>query len=115
MVTLYLTASLILFAITAAESNLRVTFLHTNDIHSRIEEIDKYGSMCKAADRAAKKCYGGIARIASKVKEMRGSSQNVLLVDGGDQQTGTLWYDVFNGNATAFFVNKLQYDVMVSK
>ena len=95
-------------------SSLSLTFLHTNDVHSRIEEIDKYGSMCKHTDRLAKNCYGGIARIASKVTEIKRSTKNVILLDGGDQQTGTLWYDVFKGNATAHFVNKLRYDAVVS-
>ena len=94
-------------------SNLSLTILHTNDIHSRVEEMDQYGSMCKESDRAADKCFGGIARIASKLLEIRNRNRNVILLDGGDQQTGTLWYDVFKGNATAYFFNKLRYDAMV--
>lgn len=110
-----LLASLFLIFFKSVESNFSVTFLHTNDIHSRIEEIDRYGSMCKVADRQARNCFGGFARLATKVKDIRSKAQNVLLVDGGDQETGTLWYDVYDGNATAFFINKLRYDVMVSE
>lgn len=96
-------------------SDFTLKILHTNDIHSRIEEIDKFGSMCRNADRTANKCFGGFARLASKVKEIRGKEKNVILLDGGDQQTGTLWYDVLKGNATVYFINKLKYDAMVRK
>ena len=94
-------------------SNFSIIVVHTNDIHSRIEETDQRGSMCKISDREAHKCYGGIARIASKLSEIRRRYRNVILLDGGDQQTGTLWYDVFKGNATAYFLKKLRYDAMV--
>eukprot|EP00112_Aurelia_sp_Birch-Aquarium-sp1_P017214 Seg397.28 transcript_id=Seg397.28/GoldUCD/mRNA.D3Y31 product=5'-nucleotidase protein_id=Seg397.28/GoldUCD/D3Y31 len=94
-------------------SDFTLKILHTNDIHSRIEEIDKFGSMCRNVDRTANKCFGGFARLASKVKEIRGKEKNVILLDGGDQQTGTLWYDVLKGNATVYFINKLKYDAMV--
>ena len=94
-------------------SDLSVTFLHTNDMHSRIEEIDQYGSKCKAADRTVKKCYGGIARVLSKIQQIKASTPNVVVLDGGDQQTGTLWYDVYQGNATAYFVDKLRFDALV--
>ena len=94
-------------------SDFTLKILHTNDLHSRIEEIDKYGSICRNVGRTANKCFGGFARLASKIKEIKRKENNVILLDGGDQQTGTLWYDVLKGNATAYFINKLKYDAMV--
>ena len=105
--SIFLTSSI------SGKSHFSLTVLHTNDIHSRIEEIDRYGSMCKQTDRKQGTCYGGIARISTKLKEIRRSAQNVISLDAGDQQTGTLWYDVFAGNATAYFLNKLQFNAMV--
>eukprot|EP00058_Branchiostoma_floridae_P025236 XP_002610726.1 hypothetical protein BRAFLDRAFT_65954 [Branchiostoma floridae] len=44
-----------------------LTVLHTNDVHSRIEEIDPTGGSCNAAEANAGECYGGMARMATKV------------------------------------------------
>ena len=35
----------------------QLTILHTNDIHSRIEQTDKYMGMCKAKDRGTCQKY----------------------------------------------------------
>ncbi|KAL1480979.1 hypothetical protein MTO96_050583, partial [Rhipicephalus appendiculatus] len=43
---------------------VKLTILHTNDIHSRILESDKRGVQCNEEKRSKKKCYGGVARIA---------------------------------------------------
>ena len=94
--------------------DISITLLHTNDIHSRIEETDQFGSKCQVSDRLRSKCYGGIARLSTAIKTIRKDVKNVILLDGGDQQTGTLWYDVYKGNATVHFINKLRYDAMVS-
>eukprot|EP00794_Sanderia_malayensis_P000231 gene231-846_t len=89
-----------------------ITILHTNDVHSRLDETDKYGSMCSNALKQTHSCYGGIARLATKIKEIRSGRTPTLLLDGGDQQTGTMWYDVWQGNATARLMNQLNYDAM---
>ena len=90
-----------------------LTIVHTNDIHGRFEEIDSYGQLCSPRDSRLGKCYGGIARRATKIKEIRSKEESVLLLDAGDVFTGTLWYDIYRGNATAKFMNDLQYDAMV--
>ena len=91
-----------------------LTVLHTNDVHARFEQINKYSALCKPADEAKQLCYGGIARIKSKVDEIRARDPNVLFLDAGDQYQGTLWFYTFGGNITAHFMNQLEYDAMVS-
>ena len=39
---------------------------------------------------------------------------NLLLLDAGDQFNGSLWFNYYKGNATSYFMNKVQYDAMVS-
>jgi len=92
----------------------RLTILHTNDLHARFEETNAYGGLCFAKDRKAGKCYGGVARRATAIKQIRGGEPNVILLDAGDVLTGTLWYNVYRGNASWTFMNELRYDVMVS-
>ena len=50
----------------------------------------------------------------TKIKELRASRPNTLLLDGGDQFQGTFWFHVFGGEATSYFMKKLGYDAMVS-
>ena len=44
-------------------ASYELTLLHVNDIHVKIEETNKYSSTCKPRDKAAEKCFGGIARL----------------------------------------------------
>ena len=91
-----------------------LTLLHTNDNHGRFEETDSYGFLCYPRDAQAGKCFGGVARRATMLKQIRSQEENTLLVSGGDVFTGTLWYRVYRGNATSKFMNELGYDALVS-
>ena len=95
-------------------NGFELTVLHTNDVHARFQQFNKYGSDCSNNDARDGKCFGGVARRFTKVREIRESSENVLLVDAGDQFMGTPWFNVYSGMATAFVMNKLGYDAMVS-
>ncbi|MEP5420837.1 MAG: metallophosphoesterase, partial [Roseibium sp.] len=97
---------------TAAYADYSLTILHTNDFHSRIEPINKYDSTCKAEDNAEGKCFGGTARLDTVIKDRRAASNNSILVDGGDQFQGTLFYTYYKGKAAAEFMNQLGYDGM---
>ena len=88
-----------------------LTVLHTNDIHGRFEETDKHGFVCNTKDDA---CFGGVARIATAVKDVRNKAQNVVFVDGADRFTGTIWSEVYKGNASRVFFNQLNYTAIVS-
>ena len=99
---------------TAVRGRYNLTLLHTNDVHARFLQTDKYSAKCSPAKAAEGKCFGGIARRVTKVREIRASNPNVLLVDAGDQYQGTLWFYVHRGAAAAHYMNKIRYDAMVS-
>lgn len=86
-----------------------LVILHTNDIHCRYDGIDTYGSRCVNKT----KCFGGISRLSEAIKSIRKKEQNVVLLDGGDILTGTLWYMAYQGKASAQFFGELNYDVIV--
>ncbi len=96
-----LLASAAALALTAgaaqAESVLHI--LHTNDFHSRVESINKYDSTCDAETETKGECFGGTARLATKLAEMRAqfeaAGEPVILLDGGDQFQGSLFYPAF--------------------
>ncbi|WP_037310377.1 bifunctional metallophosphatase/5'-nucleotidase [Ruegeria halocynthiae] len=95
-----------------AAAEYKLTILHTNDFHARFEPINKYDSGCDAEDNAEGKCFGGSARLVTAVEEARGRVENSILVDGGDQFQGTLFYTYYKGKVAAEFMNKLGYDAM---
>jgi 5'-nucleotidase len=110
-IVLSTTATLALSAgIAAAEYSL--TILHTNDFHARFEPITSSDSTCSPADNAEGKCFGGTARLVNAIAEARARSNNSILVDGGDQFQGTLFYTYYKGKVAAEFMNKLGYDAM---
>lgn len=96
----------------AAMADYSLTILHTNDFHARFEPISKYDSTCSAEDNTAGECFGGTARLVTAVAEARARSNNSILVDGGDQFQGTLFYTFYKGAMAAEFMNLLGYDGM---
>ncbi len=99
-----------------AAADFGLTILHINDLHSRIEPINKYDSTCAPDDDAEGKCFGGIARIKSKIDERRealnAAGKNTLTLDAGDQFQGSLFYTTYKGEVAAEFLNLLGVDAM---
>jgi 5'-nucleotidase len=89
-----------------------LTILHTNDFHARFRPISKYDNNCSAESNAEGKCFGGTARLISAIKEARGRHENTILLDGGDQFQGTLFYNLYKGKVAAGMMNALEYDGM---
>lgn len=97
---------------TMAAADYSLTILHTNDFHARFEPISKYDSGCSEENNTEGKCYGGSARLITAVADARKRSNNAVLLDGGDQFQGTLFYTYYKGKLAAEMMNKLGYDAM---
>ena len=99
-----------------AQADYTLHILHINDFHSRIEPISKFDSTCTTEDDAAGKCFGGVARLAAKINELRdGITQaggNVIVLDAGDQSQGSLMYTQYKGAAEAGFMAMIGFDAM---
>ena len=106
------TAAVLALSATSAAADYSLTILHTNDFHARFEPVSKYDSVCGAEDNAEGKCFGGSARLVTAVKEARGRSGNSILVDGGDQFMGTLFYTYYKGKLAAEMMNNMGYTAM---
>ena len=96
----------------AAAADFNITILHTNDFHARFEPINRFDSGCGAEDNAEGKCFGGSARLATGVEAAKARAENTLLVDGGDQFQGTLFYTYYKGALAAEMMNQMGYDAM---
>ena len=44
-------------------TDYKLTVLHTNDVHSRIDEAHKYGGTCSSEQSADGDCVGGSSRL----------------------------------------------------
>jgi 5'-nucleotidase/UDP-sugar diphosphatase len=95
-----------------ASADYSLTILHTNDFHARFEPISRFDSGCSSEDNTEGKCFGGSARLVTAVGEARARSNNSILVDGGDQFQGTLFYTYYKGKLAAEMMNKMGYDAM---
>jgi 5'-nucleotidase/UDP-sugar diphosphatase len=96
----------------AAVADYNLTILHTNDFHARFEPISKYDGPCSAEDNGEGKCFGGSGRLVTAITQARSRTNNSILVDGGDQFQGTLFYTYYKGALAAEMMNKMGYDAM---
>ncbi|KAJ3053075.1 hypothetical protein HK097_005109 [Rhizophlyctis rosea] len=91
----------------------KLKILHTNDIHSHLDQFTSSGTDCRQSNIDTNTCYGGIARIKRTVDDIRANTTtDTLLFDAGDQFQGTLFFNVFGGSKVAEFMNSVKYDVM---
>ena len=104
-----------LFAALSTVDGYTLTLLHTNDVQARVEQFNKYGSDCSSSEVTDGKCFGGVARRYTKIKEIidAQSADSVLLMDAGNQFMGTMWFSAYKGKEASYFMNKLGYEIMV--
>ena len=110
------TAAVMAITAGAAQADYTLHVLHINDFHSRIEAVNAFDSTCSAEDAAENKCFGGIARVATKVRELRESltaaGENVIFLDAGDQFQGSLMFTTYKGAVEAEFLEQIRPDAM---
>ncbi|NTF08399.1 LysM peptidoglycan-binding domain-containing protein [Agrobacterium rubi] len=110
-----MTASVVALSAGAALADYQLNILHINDLHSRIEAINKFDSTCSTAEADKKECFGGIARVKSAIDARRtelGANANILVLDAGDQFQGSLFYTQYKSGPVAEFMNGIGFDAM---
>lgn len=90
------------FGAMAAGDMVKLTILHTNDVHSRIEPFPMDGSRNQG--------LGGVARRAALIKRIRAEEQNVLLLDAGDIFQGTPYFNLYGGEVEMKLMTAMGYD-----
>lgn len=80
----------------------KLTILHTNDMHSRIEPFP--------ADHKKHPNQGGMARRAALIKKIRSEESHVLLLDAGDIFQGTPYFNVYGGALEFELMSQMGYD-----
>ena len=83
-------------------SDYKLTILHTNDQHSRIEPFD--------SSYSRNPNQGGFARRAALIQKIREEEKNVLLLDSGDTFQGTPYFNFFGGELEFKLMSMMGYD-----
>ncbi len=81
---------------------VKLTILHTNDVHSRVEPFPMDGSRLQG--------LGGVARRAALIKKIRQEEKQVLLLDAGDIFQGTPYFNVYGGELEMKLMTQMGYD-----
>lgn len=86
---------------------MRLTILHTNDLHGHLAPWTGWDGDLKG------KTVGGLGRLAGAVREARrDAGEAVLLLDAGDLLGDTMIADLTEGKALVAALNSLGYDAM---
>ncbi|HEY0678218.1 MAG TPA: metallophosphatase [Chitinophagaceae bacterium] len=80
----------------------RLTILHTNDVHSRLDPFPMDGS--------ANAGMGGVAARAELIRKIRSEEENVLLLDAGDIFQGTPYFNFYKGEPEIKVMTAMGYD-----
>ena len=80
----------------------KLTILHTNDVHSRIDPFPMDGGRNQG--------LGGVSKRAAMIKNIRAEEKNVLLLDAGDIFQGTPYFNFFGGEIEMKLMSEMKYD-----
>lgn len=86
----------------AAHRERKLTILHTNDTHSRLEAFPE--------DHGKFAGQGGVAARASLLHDIRSMEDNVLLLDAGDIFQGTPYFNMYKGEPEIKAMSMMGYD-----
>lgn len=90
------------FASQILKSDKKVTILHTNDQHSRIDPFPP--TYAHSSNK------GGFARRATLIEAIRQEESQVLLLDSGDVFQGTPYFNFFGGELEFKLMSKMGYE-----
>jgi 5'-nucleotidase len=86
----------------ASAGTTKITILHTNDTHSRIDPFPasdpKFGGM------------GGVARRMQLINKIRSEEKHVILLDSGDIFQGTPYFNFYGGELEIKLMSAMKYD-----
>lgn len=86
----------------AGERRRKLTILHTNDTHSRLDPFPQDGGKFAGC--------GGVAARAQLIEQIRKEEENVLLLDAGDIFQGTNYFNIYKGEPEIKAMTMMGYD-----
>ncbi len=88
-------------AISALHAEVNFTILQTSDIHSHFLNTDSSFRL------------GGLARLATMIREIKEIKKNVLVLDSGDFTEGSIFFTLNSGEVTYKIMEAIGYDAVV--
>lgn len=88
----------------AAGEEKKLTILHTNDVHSRLEPFPLDGGKFEG--------QGGVASRALLIEQIRKEQEQVLLLDAGDIFQGTPYFNLYKGEPEIKAMSMMGYDAV---
>lgn len=85
-------------------ADIKLTILHTNDVHSHLEPFPK------SDPRNGGK--GGVVNRAKLLTKIRSEAENVLLFDAGDIFQGTPYFNLFGGKPEIELMSMMNYNAV---
>jgi len=86
----------------AKRGDVKITILHTNDMHSHIQPFTS----------GRNKGLGGMAQRAGLINSIREKEDHVLLLDAGDIFQGTPYFNFYAGELEFKLMSKMKYDAV---
>ena len=89
-------------ALVSNKELIKLSILHTNDMHSNIEPFTS----------GRNKGLGGMQQLSSMIKKVRSQEDNVMLLDAGDVFQGTPYFNLFGGELEFKLMSEMGYDAI---
>ncbi|WP_073508001.1 NAD nucleotidase [Streptobacillus notomytis] len=91
----------------SANKAIDLSIIHINDHHSYLEPTEQ---RITVDGKQLKVNIGGFSAVNQKIKELRRTRKNPLVLHAGDAITGTLYFTLFGGSADAAVMNEGKFD-----
>ena len=98
----FFTGSSLIKEILEDTNSYKLTILHTNDVHSRIDPYPMDGSRNQG--------LGGVIARAELIEDIRKEQEHILLLDAGDIFQGTAYFNLFKGEPEIKAMASMRYD-----
>lgn len=83
-------------------NSYKLTILHTNDVHSRIDPYPMDGSRNQG--------LGGVIARSELIEDIRKEQEHILLLDAGDIFHGTPYFNLYKGEPEIKAMASMNYD-----
>lgn len=75
----------------------------------RFDEVTDSAGICKSGE----KCIGGFSRLYKQIDTALKHKPNAIVLNAGDDFSGTLWYTIGRWNITQEFMNQIKFEASV--
>ncbi|XP_015923526.2 snake venom 5'-nucleotidase-like [Parasteatoda tepidariorum] len=94
------------------QSEYNLTIVHISDFHSHWFEFNEHENICSHQESKEGNCFGGFARLLTKVRELREKEKNILVLSSGEFFYGSSHHTLHGWKIASLLLSKLKLDAM---